>query len=44
VPSLVAAHSQATIAAADGKRSASDCPSMSPHQARSASRFEDQTT
>ncbi len=30
------------MAAAGGKRSVSDCPSMSPHQERSASRFEDQ--
>jgi hypothetical protein len=30
VTSLVAAHSQATMAAADGRRSVSDCPSMSP--------------
>ena len=30
VPSLVAAHSQATMAAAEGKRSVSDCPLMSP--------------
>ena len=41
VPSLVAAHSQATRVATGRKRLVSDCPSRSPHQARSASRFED---
>jgi hypothetical protein len=37
VPALVAAHSQVTTVAAGGKRSGSDCLSVSPHWERSIS-------